>query len=76
MNSMGSITIAAAAAACFHRRMEKPYVLISFDTARAVANLANSAGCRRSGPKTSHEREPLISWGLNMVAKSSSKSMA
>ena len=43
---------------------------MSLATAKAVANLANSAGCKRNGPNTSHEREPLISWGLKMVAKS------
>ena len=43
------------------------------DIAKAVANFANSAGCRRKGPKTSHEREPLISCGLNIVRNSNIK---
>lgn len=38
--------------------------------ASAVANLANSAGCRLTGPNTIHEREPLISCGLNIVPNS------
>ena len=43
---------------------------MSLDMASAVANLANSAGCNRRLPRTSHDREPLISCGLNIVAKS------
>jgi len=45
-------------------------------TANAVANLANSAGCKRNGPKTNHEREPLISWGLKIVANSNNSNAA
>ena len=36
-------------------------MLITLANASAVANLANSAGCSRKGPNTSHEREPLMS---------------
>ena len=55
-----------------HLLRSKPYVDISLEIANAVANFANSAGCIRSGPMTSHDRDPLISCGLNIVAKSSS----
>ena len=44
-----------------HLLRSKPYVDISLDIAKAVANLANSAGCIRNGPMTIHDREPLIS---------------
>ena len=47
---------------------------MSFAKAKAVANLANSAGWSLSGPKTSQEREPLMLCGLKMVTKSSSNS--
>ena len=57
---------------CLMLAIVNPYVLMSFATAKAVANLANSAGCKRIGPSTSHEREPLISCGLKMVINSSS----
>ena len=40
--------------------------------ARAVANLANSAGCKLTGPNTNHERDPFISGAKNMVAISKS----
>ena len=49
---------------------------MSFAMAKAVANFANSAGCKRKGPKTSHEREPFISCGLKMVRKRRSRSAA
>ncbi len=39
----------------------------SLAKARAVANLANSAGCRLIGPITSHEREPFMSGAMNIV---------
>ena len=58
------------------RLREKPYVDISLAAARAVANLANSAGCMRSGPMTSHDLEPFISWGLKIVARSTSRNNA
>ena len=35
--------------------------------ANAVANLANSAGCRLTGPKISQDREPLVSGAIKMV---------
>ena len=35
--------------------------------AKAVAVLANSAGCRLTGPNTSHECEPLISGATKTV---------
>ena len=44
---------------------------MNFETARAVANLANSAGCNFTGPNTSQEWEPFVLTGLKMVAKSS-----
>ena len=37
------------------REALKPYELMNFDTANAVANLANSAGCNFTGPSTSQE---------------------
>ena len=44
-----------------------------FASANAVANFANSAGCSRKGPKTSHDREPFISCGLNIVTNNNNK---
>ncbi len=44
----------------------------SLAMARAVANLANSAGWRLIGPKTSHDREPLMSGATNIVTSSNS----
>ena len=38
--------------------------------AKAVANLANSAGCRLTGPMTSHERDPLVSGAMKIDRKS------
>ena len=38
--------------------------------AKAVANLANSAGCRLTGPMTSQERDPLVSGAMKMVTMS------
>ena len=35
--------------------------------ANAVANLANSAGCRLTGPITNQEREPLVSGAIKIV---------
>ena len=40
--------------------------------ASAVANLANSAGCRLTGPSMSHEREPFVSGAMKMVTISNS----
>ena len=49
---------------------------MNFATAKAVANFANSAGCKRNGPRTNQDRDPLISWGLNIVAKRSNNNAA
>lgn len=76
INNMGNRMMAIAEKKCLGFCMSKPKVLISFDTANAVANLANSAGCNLSGPSTIQEREPLISWGLNIVRNSKSSSTA
>ena len=38
--------------------------------AKAVANLANSAGCRLTGPMTSQERDPLVSGAMKIVTMS------
>lgn len=51
---------------------ENPYVPKDRAKARAVANLANSAGCKLIGPNTNHERDPFISGAKNMVAISKS----
>ena len=74
INAMGSRMIASVAAKCFHWLMLQPYVDMNFDNASAVANLANSAGCKRSGPNTSHDLEPLMECGLKIVAKSKTSS--
>jgi len=37
---------------------------------RAVANLANSAGCKLTGPSISQEREPLTSGAMKIVTNS------
>ncbi len=76
INSIGKRTMAIAEKKCFGLCMSKPKVLITFDTAKAVANLANSAGCNLSGPRTIHEREPLISCGLKIVRNSSNSKTA
>jgi len=54
----------------------KPYVFISFATASAVANLANSAGCNLTGPKTSHEWEPFMFGARKIVAISNTMTPA
>ena len=66
----------AAVAKCFQFDMVKPYADMNLAMAKAVANLANSAGCNLIGPKTIHDREPFMEWGLKMVAKSNNKSSA
>ena len=38
--------------------------------AKAVANLANSAGCKLTGPITSQEREPFVSGAMKIVTMS------
>ena len=45
-------------------------MLINRAKASAVANFANSAGWRLTGPKISHEREPFVSGAMNMVMMS------
>ena len=42
---------------------ENPYVPKDRAKARAVANLANSAGCKLIGPNTNHERDPFYIGG-------------
>ena len=51
--------------------MLNEYEFIYFASASAVANLANSAGCRLTGPITSHERDPFVSGAIKMVTISS-----
>ena len=53
--------------------MVKPYADINFAIAKAVANLANSAGCNRNGPKTIQEREPFMECGLITVVTTTHK---
>ena len=36
-------------------------------SASAVANLANSAGCKLTGPRMSHYRDPFVSGAMNIV---------
>ena len=43
--------------------------------AKAVANLANSAGCKLTGPKISQEREPFVSGAMKMVTTNSKSKM-
>ena len=71
MKSIGARMMASVLRKSFHLWMSYSRFDMNFARQRAVANFANSAGCRRTGPSTSHEREPLMLWGLKMVAKSS-----
>ena len=59
--------IAAIMAAFFQLFIVKPYSLMNLDKANAVANLANSAGCKLTGPKFSQEREPFVSGAMTKV---------
>ena len=49
----------------------KPYCPHIFATANAVTHLANSAGCRLTGPSEIQEREPLISFAMKGVTSRS-----
>ena len=54
-------------------RMLKPYLSISFPSANATANLANSAGCTLTDePIGNQEREPFVSGAMKMVTSSNS----
>ena len=45
---------------------------MNFAKAKAVANLANSAGCKLTGPNFNHEYDPLMSSAKNGVTNSNS----
>ena len=70
ISSIGSKMIVDTAIRCFLFFMLKLYMLMNRAKASAVANLANSAGWRLTGPKINHEREPFVSGAMNMVMMS------
>ena len=70
-NAIGISTMAAATTlvpVCFH---STPMVDMYFDSASAVANLANSDGCRRKNPRSIHDLPPCDTVAMNSVTTSS-----